>query len=124
MKSILVADRSILIRGVLKQKLHKTKYRITGEAENGKQAVEKFLNTGPDIVMLEFLMPEMNGYEALREIIRINPEASVFMMSTFKDKCLITQSLELGAKGFFQKPDFEGLVASFEQLEMARHIHS
>ncbi|ALC90818.1 hypothetical protein AM500_14235 [Bacillus sp. FJAT-18017] len=119
MKSILVADRSLFIRSVLKQKLHRTKYKITGEAEDGKQAIQKFLATKPDIVMLEFLMPQMNGFEALREIVRINPNASVFMMSTFKDDCLVTQSMEQGAKGFIQKPDFNGLLDTLEQLEMS-----
>ncbi len=116
MKSILVADRSIFIRSVLKKKLYKTDYRVMAEADNGKQAVLKYRTGFPDVVMLEFLLPQLNGFETLQEIIRINPEARVFMMSTFTDECLERQSREMGASGFILKPGFEGLLTALDAL--------
>lgn len=116
MKSILVADRSIFIRSVLKKKLYKTDYTVMAEADNGKQAVLKYRAGYHDFVMLEFLLPQLNGFETLQEIMRINPEAKVFMMSTFSDECLARQSREMGASGFILKPGFEGLITALNNL--------
>ncbi|WP_197277491.1 response regulator transcription factor [Bacillus sp. FJAT-27245] len=116
MKSILVADRSIFIRSVLKKKLYKSDYRVIAEADNGKQAVQKYRAGSPDVVMLEFLLPQLNGFETLQEIIRIHPEAKVLMMSTFTDECLVRQSREMGASGFILKPGFEGLLTALDTL--------
>ncbi|WP_181884401.1 response regulator [Neobacillus piezotolerans] len=116
MKSILVADRSIFIRSVLKKKLYRTDYTVMAEADNGKQAVLKYRAGTPDFVMLEFLLPQLNGFETLQEIIRINPEAKVLMMSTFSNECLAREAREMGASGFILKPGFEGLVTALDGL--------
>ncbi|WP_059170330.1 response regulator [Bacillus sp. FJAT-27445] len=124
MKSILVADRSIFIRSVLKKKLYKTDYRVIGEADDGKQAILKYRASHPDVVILEFLLPQLNGFETLQEIIRINPEANVIMMSTFSDECLASQSRDMGAKGFILKPDFDGLLPTLDGLLASLSIMS
>lgn len=81
-----------------------------GEGENGKEAVDLFVNLKPDLVMMDITMPEMSGLEAVREIKRNNPNAKVIMCSAMGQQKVVVESIEAGAKDFIIKPFDEGRV--------------
>ena len=67
-------------------------------------AIEKYKELQPDIVTMDITMPEMDGLEALREIKKINPGASVVMISALGQESRMKEAIIYGAKGFIVKP--------------------
>lgn len=112
MKNILVVDDSNFMRFSIKDILSRNGYFVAGEAENGRIAVEKYKELSPDFVTLDITMQEMNGLEALREIIAYDPQAKVIMVSAMGQEPIVQDSIRRGAKGFLVKPFKEDLVIS------------
>ena len=84
-KKILVVDDEEIMRRFLKEVLG-MKFDICGEAENGKEAVEKVEDLDPDLVLLDIQMPKMDGYETFSQIKKIDPDQKViFCTSVDKD---------------------------------------
>ena len=73
-------------------------------AFNGKEALEIFKKTMPDIVFLDIIMPEMDGIELARSIREINPSQIVIIISASNDIKKISESIEVGVNSFIQKP--------------------
>jgi two-component system chemotaxis response regulator CheY len=106
---ILIVDDAMFMRNMIGdifqgQKHGGEEFVIVGEAENGVEAVQKFRELSPDIVTMDIVMPEMTGIEALKEIIKINPRASVVMCSALGQDSLVMEALDAGAKDFIVKP--------------------
>lgn len=79
--------------------------------------VEKFKELNPDIVTMDITMPEMNGLDALREIMKINPAAKVIMVSAMGQEAMVREAIISGAKGFIVKPfKEEGIVSALKKL--------
>ncbi|MCR5344327.1 MULTISPECIES: response regulator [unclassified Butyrivibrio] len=103
-KRILIADDTTFMREMLKSSLDKEKYEIIGEAKTGKQAVDLFKDKKPDLLILDINMPEMNGIDALTEVMEFDPKANVIMCSDQKQEPMIVLALKKGAKDFVVKP--------------------
>lgn len=101
---ILIVDDAIFMRSMLKDIFLKNNYEIAGEAENGREAVKKYKECQPDLTTMDIVMPEMNGIEAVKEIIKIDPDAKILMCSALGQEALVTESIEAGAKDFIIKP--------------------
>lgn len=102
-KTILVVDDAAFMRMMIRDILSKEGYSIR-EAVNGRDAVEKFRESRPDLVTLDITMPEMDGIEALAAIREIDPNASVLMVSAMGQQALVVEALEAGATDFLIKP--------------------
>jgi two-component system chemotaxis response regulator CheY len=103
MKSVLVVDDAAFMRLNLKNIL-KEQYDIVGEAENGQQAVEMYQEHNPDIVTMDITMPVMDGIEAIKAILDIDPDANIVVCSAMGQQKIVIQAIELGAKDFIVKP--------------------
>jgi two-component system chemotaxis response regulator CheY len=101
---ILVVDDAAFMRMMIKDILTKEGYEIAGEAATGREAVEKFSQLKPDVVTMDITMPEMNGIEALKQILNYNSNAKVVMVSAMGQDKLIIEALEAGAVDFIVKP--------------------
>jgi two-component system, chemotaxis family, chemotaxis protein CheY len=121
MKTVLIADHSLFIRSLLRKLLSKTDYQIVAEAEDGKQAVSKFLGRHPDFVLMDFTMPKLNGFQALHQMMKIDSTANIIMFARVYEQFLIDESQSLGAKDFVLKPDFTGLLASLNNIVQKQH---
>jgi two-component system, chemotaxis family, chemotaxis protein CheY len=102
--SVLIVDDALFMRMMIKDILSKDGFEIVGEAENGVEAVKKFAELRPDLVTMDIVMPEMDGIEAVRNIIKIDPDARVLMCSAMGQQPLVVEALEAGAKDFIIKP--------------------
>lgn len=111
MKKVLVVDDAMFMRTVLKNILKKNGYEVIAEASNGLEAIDQFKRHQPDIVTMDITMPEMDGILALKEIIQINPQAKVCMVSAMGQEQVIIESVKSGAKDFLVKPFNEEEVA-------------
>ena len=104
MKKILVVDDAAFMRLSLKTMLEKNGFEVVGEAENGRKAIEMYKMLNPEIVTMDITMPEMDGVEALAEIIKFDSKANVIMLSAMGQEGKIREAVLNGAKGFIVKP--------------------
>ena len=100
---ILISDDSKLLRKKLREDLEKLDCEVI-EAENGKEAVMRDLQDKPDGVILDIVMPEVGGIEALQVIKEVNPDIPVIMLSSAGTPQKLMETLKLGALDFIQKP--------------------
>lgn len=84
--------------------LEKNGYEVVGEAENGRKAVEMYKMLNPELVTMDITMPDMDGIEALTEIMKFDSKAKVIMLSAMGQETKIREAVIQGAKGFVVKP--------------------
>ena len=117
MASVLIVDDAIFTRMTIKRMLEAKGHSMVGEAATGVEAIEKFAELKPDVVILDITMPGMNGVEALKRIKILDPEAKVVICSAVGLQNIIAQAIELGAEEFIIKPfDAEQLVAAVDKV--------
>ena len=103
-KNILICDDAAFMRMMIKDILTKNGYNVTGEAENGVKAVEKYNELKPDLVLMDITMPEMDGIQALKKIKEADSSALVIMCSAMGQQAMVIESIQAGAKDFIVKP--------------------
>ena len=118
MYRVLIADDSIYARDSLKDILLKAGYDVVGEACNGLEVIELYQKLTPDIVTMDITMPQINGIEALKKIIKINKEAKVIMMTAVGRPDKTIEALDNGALGYVIKPFDEDVVLKAINLAM------
>lgn len=102
--TILVVDDTKFMRKMLTDMLKQFGYEVVGEADNGRQAVQKYRELRPDVVMMDITMPEMDGIDAMREIRKIDPNSIILICSAMSQQDLISDALKAGANGYVMKP--------------------
>lgn len=108
--SVLICDDAIFMRRMISDILSQAGYRVVGEAANGLQAVEMYGSLRPDLVTMDIVMPDMGGIDAVREIIKVDPEARILMCSAMGQQALVIEAIEAGARDFIVKPFQPGRV--------------
>jgi DNA-binding NarL/FixJ family response regulator len=95
--SVLIVDDSALIRHSLRSCLEQTQdWRVCGEAEDGKAAVERVKELQPDVVILDLQMPVMDGLAAARQISAIAPKTAMVMFTMHTDRQLLKAARAAG----------------------------
>jgi two-component system chemotaxis response regulator CheY len=100
----MIVDDAAFMRATLKDVITKGGYQVVAEAVNGKDALEKYKVHKPDVVTMDITMPEMDGLEALRQLMGINPGAKVIMCSAIGQQANVVEAIKNGAKDFIVKP--------------------
>lgn len=115
---ILIADDHAIVRHGLRTLLEgHSHWSICGEALTGREAVAMAKQLNPDIVILDFGMPDLNGLEATRQIRETLPHTEVLMLTMHDSEQLVHKTLAAGAKGYILKSDAgEILVTAVEKL--------
>jgi two-component system chemotaxis response regulator CheY len=103
-RRIMIVDDADFMRLVLRDVLEKGGYEIAAEAKDGKEAVERYSETHPDVVLLDVTMPVMDGLTALKEIKKSDPAAKVIMVSCMCQKAVVLETIRAGAFTFVAKP--------------------
>ena len=114
-KRILVADDSSFLRNALKKIMEKNGYEVIGMAENGLETVTKYKELKPDLVVLDVIMPQMNGLEVLKLLRAVDPNAAVVMVSSMSTKESVVNCIQAGAKNYILKPFEEAKVIEVVQ---------
>ena len=104
MANIMVVDDAAFMRLMIRNILEEAGHTVVCEAENGREAVDKYKQYRPDLVTLDITMPVMEGLEALGEIRRFDPNAVVIMCSAMGQKPMVIEAIKMGAKDFIVKP--------------------
>ena len=104
MAGILIVDDSPVNRNLLRNMLEIEGYEVVGEAENGKEGYDKFLDLSPSITILDISMPQLNGIDLLRLIKSRDPLAKVVMLSSNSESEKVREAARHGADEYVTKP--------------------
>src|SRR5581483_3017198 len=123
---ILIADDHEVVRSGLRTLLEShTGWTVVAEAADGKAAVMKALETQPDIAVLDYSMPLLNGVEATRQIRKRSPKTEVLIFTMHDNDALVGEVLEAGARAYLLKSDARHhLVAAVEALTLHKPFFS
>ncbi|CAM3077507.1 response regulator [Filibacter tadaridae] len=103
-RRILIVDDAAFMRMMVKDILTKNGFEVVGEAADGAQAVEKYMELKPDLVTMDITMPEMDGITALKKIKEKDPSAMIIMCSAMGQQAMVIDAIQAGAKDFIVKP--------------------
>lgn len=109
---VLVVDDAAFMRRTVGDIIRSAGHIVAGEAENGADAIEKYMELLPDVVLMDITMPEMSGLEALRAIRHFDSEARVIMCSAMGQQAMVKQAILTGAIEFIVKPFLPGRIES------------
>ena len=112
---ILLADDHTIVRQGLRILLQREGFEVVGEAANGAEAVRLATETNPDVVVLDYGMPLMNGLAAAREIMTACPRAKLILLTMHADDRYVLEAVRLGVKGY--------VVKSQAPTDLVRAIH-
>jgi NarL family two-component system response regulator LiaR len=115
---VLVVDDHAIIRKGVKAVLDLVPdIELVGEAENGKQAVRSALELRPDVILMDLMMPEMDGIASIREIRAQRPETRILVLTNFAGEDMIFPAIKAGAMGYHLKDSSpEALVEAIRQV--------
>ncbi len=111
MEKILIVDDSKTSRKFLKNMLTESGYEVVAEAVDGVDGVEKYKEVHPDIVTMDITMPHLDGIDAVSEIMRVDPNAKIIMVTAAGQKSNVVEALKRGAVDFIQKPFEKEVIA-------------
>ncbi|MGA2608967.1 MAG: response regulator transcription factor [Terriglobia bacterium] len=114
-----VDDHPLLREGIAALVATQSDMKVVGEASNGLEALEEFRKHRPDITLMDLVMPEMNGIDAIIAIRAEFPEARIVVLTTYRGDVQVLRALKAGARGYLLK----GLLRK-ELLEMIRAVHA
>lgn len=102
--TVLLCDDSRALRMLAASQLEEAGFRVVGEAGNGHEAQAQYRALKPDVVLLDLVMPECDGRQALAGILEQDPQAKVVILSSLGAQSDIEHCLRSGARSYLQKP--------------------
>lgn len=113
---ILLVDDHTMFLNALRSVIEKESgFRIVGEAENGRQALEKVRELNPDVMILDIAMPELNGAETARKVAADHPQIKIIALSMYSEKRIVADMLKAGVRGYVLKD------CAYDELREAIH---
>ena len=104
MKRVLVADDASFMRQMIRDIIEPEGFEVVGEASDGVEVMEKYDELGPDLVMMDIVMPKRSGIDAVKGIVKLDPSACVVMCSALGQETLVMEAIQAGARDFIVKP--------------------
>jgi len=103
--TFVITDDALFMRTLLRNIIEQNEeYEVVGEASNGIEAIEVAKKYQPDILTLDITMPEMDGIQAVKEILKVSPKTRIIMVSAMGQQSMVIEAIKLGAKDFVVKP--------------------
>ncbi|MEE9132814.1 MAG: response regulator [Gemmatimonadota bacterium] len=103
-RTVLIVDDAIFMRTMIGDILKQAGFEVIGEAASGVEAVQKYKELEPDLVTMDIVMPDMGGIDAVREIMKEDPDARILMCSAMGQQGLVVEAIQAGARDFVVKP--------------------
>ncbi|MFB6290945.1 MAG: response regulator [Candidatus Bipolaricaulia bacterium] len=102
-KLVIVDDHRVVRSGVKALIETEPELEVIGEAGDGREAVTKVKSHGPDVVLMDLVMPEMDGVEATSKITKLSPAPKILILTSFSEEERIIQAIKAGASGYLIK---------------------
>ena len=120
MSRVLIVEDAPYIREVFRDALELHNHVIAGEAVNGVEAIDKYRALKPDIVLMDLLMPVMDGISAIRNIIEFDSKAKIVVVSAITKRSIRDEAMGAGAIDFVAKPfEIQRLVEAISDASAA-----
>jgi len=114
---LIVDDHAVVRKGIRALLATESGIEVIGEAEDGEQAVRLYREFNPDVLLLDLLMPKMNGIEVIRAVKGDNPDAKILVLTSFAADDQVFPAIKAGALGYLLKDtDPEDLVNAIHQV--------
>lgn len=107
-KILIVDDHELVRRGLRSILDQDPRFNLIGEATTGQEAIELVDHIKPDLILLDLLLPDMNGIEVCEQITKSHPEIAIIILTAFIDRHRVDACLRAGARGYLLK-DAENL---------------
>ena len=121
--NIVVVDDDKLVAISLKTILESTgRITVAAMGSSGAEAIELYSTHRPDVLLMDIRMEGMNGIEAGEKILSEDKEARILYLTTFSDDEYIVKALNMGAKGYILKQDFEGIAPALEAVMRGQSV--
>ncbi len=115
---IMIVDDAMFMRMIIKRTLKTAGYENFTEVDDARDALERYKETRPDLVLLDITMPNRSGLEVLDDILNEDPKAAVIMCSALGQEAVITQAIQRGARDFIVKPFKDELLAKMVKTNL------
>jgi DNA-binding NarL/FixJ family response regulator len=121
---ILIADDHTVVRQGLRLLCEGLGgFTVVAEAENGSQAVTLARTMQPDVILMDIIMPDVDGVEATRQIVRENPAARIIVLTMYRQEQYMLDAIRAGARGYLLKTvDSEKLIAAIEAVHRGDYL--
>lgn len=103
-RKILIVDDSRMMRSIIRTAVTAAQFEVVGEAENGQSAIDLYKQLKPDVVTMDLIMPDMDGLQTTKEILKSDPAAKILVVTSLGQKLLEEDAMKMGAKGMIAKP--------------------
>jgi two-component system response regulator NreC len=121
MLCVLIADDHHIVRQGLKALLEREQFHVSGDAADGQEAVRLARELRPDIAVLDFAMPLLNGLEAAREIHQVSPQTQTILLTMHADDHYVREALRAGVRGYVVKTQMVAdLVQAIREVSRGR----
>src|SRR5438270_1032564 len=122
---LLAEDHPVFRIGLCSLIRSKAGWEVCGEAADGREAVTKCIQLRPDLLILDICMPNLNGLDAARQILKHNPDQKVLVLTNVESDQVIRGCMAAGVRGWVFKSDStEELIAAIEQMQKSRSSFS
>jgi len=118
-KILIADDHKILRQGIRSLLASEEDFEVVAESSDGQETVKETLKHKPDVVLMDIAMPNLNGFEATRQIRKKFPEVKVLVLSMYRDDEYVLQALQAGVSGYVLKD-----VAVEELITAIRAVHN
>jgi len=117
LRILIVDDHAVVADGIRHLLAAQKDLEVVATAGDGVEAVRMAGELRPDVIVLDIVMPRMNGIDAAREIVRRDPQARVIILSMYSDSDRVYESLQAGARGYVLKRDLaDELILAIRQV--------
>ena len=104
MANIMIVDDASFMRMMLKRIIETHGHTVVAEAENGLVAISRYKEFKPDLVTMDITMPELDGIQAVKGIMEVDPSAKIVMCSAMGQQVMVIDAIQAGARDFIVKP--------------------
>lgn len=111
MLKVLLVDDSLIIRKKIATILEKLGHEAVFDAKNAQEGIDAYNRYKPDLVTMDITMPDMDGIEAVKRIIKDNHDAKIIMVTSHGQEDMVIKSIQAGAVGYMLKPITEEKLA-------------
>ncbi|MHC4291065.1 MAG: response regulator [Planctomycetota bacterium] len=116
-KVLLVDDHKIMREGISALLRRYSEFEVVGQAADGRQALEMASQLKPDIVIMDVGMPNLNGVDATKHLLSVNPNLKIMALSTHSDGSVVAKMIKAGAAGYILKESaFDELIEGLNTL--------